>query len=317
VKQEKSSRPKKPVLSIEILPPKRGQKISTLFRNVQELLKYNPKFINVTNHQSSYEFVKKNGITTKIPGNKRTGTIGVASAIFHKFDIVTVPHLICGGMDKFRLEELLIDLNYLEINNLFVVRGDPIQNEDNFRKSRNGFGYAHQMVKQISQMNSAKYLMPLKKPIPSNFCIGVAGYPEKHYEAQNLESDLIYLKQKVDMGASYIITQMFYSFQKFKIFTQKAREIGITVPIIPGIKPIIKKKLLDTLPKTFFFDAPVELVEVLQNTKSTKQELVAGTKFTTQLVEKLLDFGVPGIHIFTMGKGKGTKALLDNFEGIF
>jgi methylenetetrahydrofolate reductase (NADPH) len=307
----------KPILSLEILPPSRGERISEIFKSVDPLIDYNPSFINITNHQPSYRFIEMNGGVRKIPNNKKTGTIGVAVAIKHRFGVEPVPHIICGGLNKFQLEDLLIELQYLEVKNLFVVRGDPVPGSRGFIGEKDGFEHADEIVKQIVNMNDGKYLYPVKEGVKSEFCIGVAGYPEKHYEAMNLEVDLDHLKQKVKAGADFVITQMFFNVDYYKRFVREARKMGVTIPIIPGIKPIIRERFLKTIPRAFFIDIPSELVKSFAEASTPKEEFKAGTDYMTKVIRELIDFGVPGIHLFTMGKGKSAKAILERFPNVF
>ncbi len=307
----------KPILSLEVLPPNRGCGLSKVLTPLERLSRYNYKFVNVTNHQRAYKLVQTADGVAKEATNRRTGTIGVAAAIAHHLGVEAVPHLICGGIDKFELEDLLIDLNFLDINNLYVIRGDPQMGARAFVPEEDGFAHAEQMVAQIKKMNKGIYLTPVEKAASSDFCVGVAAYPEKHFEALNMESDLHYLQQKVAAGADYIITQMFYDVAKFKDFVKLAREQGIEVPIIPGIKPIGSQKVLATLPRAFYFDVPSQLVQGMMNAGSKQAERNFGLDYMSKMIEELLEFGVPGIHLFTMGSSKLTEDLLSRFQGVF
>lgn len=306
----------KPFLSMEIIPPKKGSKLDKIFNVIDILEPFKPKFISVTKHQTIFDFVENNQGIIKIPKHKQAGPVGLAGAIKQRYNIEPIPHLICGGNDKFKIEDLLIDLQYLEIENIFVIRGDANAGKK-FVAETDGFLYASEMVEQISNMNKGKYTFPAKDLEPSNFCVGVAGYPEKHYEAMNMATDLINLKKKINTGADYIITQMFFDFDLYKDFVEKVRNIGIDVPIIPGIKPIIRNKFLRIIPRAFFVDVPKKMVKLFDSARTKQEEMKIGTSYMTQLVEKLLDYGVPAIHVFTMGQGKSTKALLQNFSGYF
>jgi len=301
---------KKPIFSIEIIPPNRGNSLDGIFRAIDTLKEFDPKFINVTQHQPHVHIKEIDGEIHRISQNKKPGTVGLSAAIKHKFNIDPVPHLICGGFSKYQIEDMLIDLEYLEIENMFVVRGDPISGRE-FIPAQEGYRYSSEMIKQISDMNKGIYTAKTENAVKTNFCIGAAGYPEKHFEAMNLDNDLKRLKHKIDQGAEYIITQMFFDFNSYKKFVEKAREMGITVPIIPGIKPIVREKFLKTIPRAFFINIPIELVNAFEAAKTPKEEFEAGTKYVSGLVEKLLDYGVPGIHLFTMGSGKSAHALMD------
>lgn len=306
----------KPFLSIEIIPPRKGSKLENIFLPIEKLLPFNPLFINVTNHQISFTYQKIGEDIHKISHNKHAGTVGLASAIKQRYHVEPVPHLICGGVNCFQLENLLIDFQFLNFQNLFVVRGDPVSNNYVSNPEKDNFSYASEIVKQISDMNKGIFTYPIESANASDFCIGVAGYPEKHYEAMNLKKDLQFLKYKVDQGADYIITQIFFNFDYYRRFVEKAREIGITVPIIPGIKPVIRRKSLQRIPRDFYIDIPQEFVAAFEQARTEKEEFLAGTQYITSLVEKLIDYGVPAIHLFTMGKGRSSKALLENIKGL-
>jgi len=300
----------KPILSLEIIPPSRGMPLNNIFAGIEQLMEFQPQFINVTNHQAHYEYFETPNGFERIRKHKKPGTVGLTAAIKHRFGIEPVPHLICGGHDKYEIEDILIDLEYLDIDNVFVVRGDPVSGQRRFQAPRDGYQYACGLVKQIAQMNQGIYTVPLERPQPSHFCIGVAGYPEKHYEAMNLESDMQHLKHKIDEGADFIITQMFFRFESFRNFVEKARSIGIQVPIIPGIKPIINERFLKLIPRSFFIDIPAEFTNAMSAARTSKQELEIGTAYVAKLTQQLLDYGVPGIHLFTMGKGRSSRLLL-------
>lgn len=304
-----------PLISLEVIPPNRGGSIDKLFRSIEPLMTFQPQFINVTSHQSYVTYEKIDGVVQRISKNRKPGTVGVSAAIKHRFDIEPVPHIICGGQDKFQVEDTLIDLSYLGINNIFVIRGDATLGNRAFTPLEDGHTYAHQLVNQINQMNQGHYNPPLTEGIPSDFCIGVAGYPEKHFEALNFQRDLTYLKQKVDAGATHIITQMFFDIEAFRRFVTAAKAAGINVPIIPGIKPIVRYNFLKMIPRAFHINIPDQLIQAFENARTPKESFEAGTHFMAKMVQQLLDDGVPGIHLFTMGKGKSTKALLERVLG--
>jgi methylenetetrahydrofolate reductase (NADPH) len=297
--------------SLEITPPNKGQSIEELFQVIDPLAIFNPAFISVTYHQPQVVYEERDGIIYRIPKRKKPGTVGICAAVTNRYKIDTVPHFILGGFSKFETEDALIDLHFLGIENIFAVRGDPAPGEKKFIPEKDGHRYASELVEQISRMNKGDYLEPLDNAKPTHFCIGVSGYPEKHYEAPNFEKDLHSLKHKVDQGAHYIITQMFFNFQVYKKFVEKAREIGITVPILPGIKPITTIGQLSSLPRDFHISLPSELVEAMEGAKTPAETRKAGINFTRKLCEKLIDYGVPGIHVYTMGKGTATQDLLN------
>lgn len=297
-------------VSLEITPPNKGQSIGELFQVIDPLTRYNPAFISVTYHQPQVVYEERDGVIYRVPKRKKPGTVGICAAVTNRYKIDTVPHFILGGFSKFETEDALIDLQFLGIENIFAVRGDPAPGEKTFIPEKDGHSYASELVEQISHMNNGAYLEPLENAQPTNFCIGVAGYPEKHYEAPNFEKDLQYLKKKVDKGAHYIITQMFFDFEVYKHFVDRARAIGIKVPILPGIKPITSLGQLSSLPRDFHISLPDKLVEPMENARTPAECRKAGLNFVTNLCEQLIDFGVPGLHIYTMGKGTSTQELL-------
>jgi len=247
------------IFSVEITPPNRGASVNDIFESIEKLLPFNPSFINVTYHQPSFEYVEKNGIVIKKYSNKKPGTLGISAAIQHRFGIDTVPHLICGGNSKYEIEDLLIDMNYLGFDNIFVVRGDAISSQKEFVADKNGYSHSSEIVEQITAMNKGIYI-DSQNNVPSNFCVGVAAYPEKHIEAPNLEKDIDFLKKKIDSGAKYIITQMCFDFDTLTKFQELLLKKGIDVPVLPGIKPIINEQQLKMIPKLFNVSIPKELV---------------------------------------------------------
>ncbi|MBN2365844.1 MAG: methylenetetrahydrofolate reductase [NAD(P)H] [Calditrichaeota bacterium] len=298
------------MISLEITPPNKGQSIEELFQVIDPLTRYNPAFISVTYHQPQVVYEEKNGLIYRIPKRKKPGTVGICAAVTNRYKVDTVPHFILGGFSKFETEDALIDLHFLGIENIFAVRGDPPPGEKIFIPEKDGHKYASELVEQIHNMNEGFYLEQLENAQPTKFCIGVAGYPEKHYESPNFEKDLYFLKQKVDKGAHYIITQMFFQFNVYRDFVEKARSAGIKVPILPGIKPITTLGQLSSLPRDFHITLPSELVESMEQARTPAESRKAGIAYVKKLCEQLIDFGVPGIHIYTMGKGTATQDLL-------
>lgn len=300
-----------PLFSIEILPPLKGQNIDSIFKTLETLQTFNPAFINVTYHREEYIYKDAgNGLLEKRTVRKRPGTVGICAAIKNKFNIDPIPHIICGGFSKEDTENALIDLNFLDIDNVLLLRGDPIKSEKNFRPEPNGFKHTIDLVHQVVNMNNGLYLEDdLKDVQPTDFCIGIAGYPEKHYEAPSLKSDLKWLKAKVDAGAEYIITQMFYDNQKYFDFVQKCRALDIKVPIIPGLKPIVNKKQLRTLPQNFHIDLPDDLVEAIEHCENDKHIPEIGMEWCIQQCKELINFGIPVLHFYTMGNGKHTAQI--------
>ena len=253
---EHLSNAKKPLFSFEILPPLKGQDINSLFAAIEPLMEFNPPFIDVTYHREEYIFKnRENGLLEKRTIRKRPGTVGICAAIMNRYKVDAVPHIICGGFTKEETENALIDLNFLGIDNVLALRGDHIKSEGTFIPDPDGHKYATDLITQVREMNNGRYLdEDIQNPVKTNFCIGVAAYPEKHFESPNLKTDLKYLKMKVEMGADYVVTQMFFNNQKYFDFVNRCREEGINVPIIPGLKPITTEKKITILPSIFNID---------------------------------------------------------------
>ncbi len=302
---------KKTLFSFELLPPLKGSSIQSIFDGISPLMEFDPKFINVTYHREEYLYkTLPGGYLQKYAIRKRPGTVSICAAIQSKFKIDTVPHLICGGFSKEETENALIDLQFLGIDNILALRGDPIKTEGTFTPSEGGHRYAVELIQQIKNMNSGKFLYDEKYVnSPTDFCIGAAGYPEKHFEALNLKTDLAYLKQKVDAGAEYIVTQLFYDNQKYFAFVDACREVGINVPIIPGIKPISSLRHIQFIPKTFAVDFPEELADQLVSCKSDAEVKAIGIEWGIKQTKELIAAGVPSLHFYTMGKAEEVKAI--------
>jgi methylenetetrahydrofolate reductase (NADPH) len=292
------------LISFEILPPLKGKGIQSLYKHLDPLMAFKPSFINVTYHRSEHVFKKKgDGTFEKVVVRKRPGTESICAAIMNKYNVDTVPHLICGGFGINETEDALINLHYLGIDNVLVLRGDAAKNETNFEPEPGGHKYAIDLLKQVVNLNSGVYVeSDLKDTSKTKFCIGVAGYPEKHFEAPNMDSDLEYLKAKVDAGADYIITQMFFDNEKYFSFVKACRDFGITVPVIPGLKPIYSKKQLTVLPKTFHIDLPTELSSEILRCKTDEDVEKVGQAWLLQQSIGLKKFGVPVLHYYTLGK---------------
>lgn len=292
------------LISFEILPPLKGKGIQSLYQHLDPLMEYKPSFINVTYHRSEHVFKKKpDGSFQKVIVRKRPGTESICAAIMNKYSVDTVPHLICGGFSVNETEDALINLNYLGIDNVLVLRGDAAKNETAFLPEPGGHQYASDLLKQVVDLNAGIYLEEdLKNTSQTKFCIGVAGYPEKHFEAPNMDSDLHHLKNKIDLGADYIITQMFYDNDKFFAFVKACREIGITVPIIPGLKPIYTKKQLTMLPKVFHIDLPSALSKEIIKCKTDEEVEEVGTAWLLMQSQELKRSGVPVLHYYTLGR---------------
>ena len=286
------------LISFEVLPPLKGKGIEALYRHLDPLMVFKPSFINVTYHRSEHVFKKNaDGSFQKVIVRKRPGTESICAAIMNRYDVDTVPHLICGGFSINETEDALINLRYLGIDNVLVLRGDAAKNETAFEPEPGGHRYASDLLRQVINLNSGIYLEEdLKDTHKTKFCIGVAGYPEKHHEAPNLETDLQYLKSKIEMGADYIITQMFFDNAKFFAFEKACREIGINVPIIPGLKPIYSKKQLTVLPKTFSIELPADLSNEIMKCKADEDVEKVGTEWLLAQSRELKQKGVPVLH---------------------
>lgn len=292
---------KETLFSLEILPPLKGKSIQSIYEGIDPLMEFKPPFVNVTYHREEYIYKEREkGLLEKIAIRKRPGTVGICAAIMNKYQVDAVPHLICGGFSKEETENALIDLQFLGIDNVLALRGDSIKTESNFRPEPNGHSFALDLVKQIKGMNEGNYIMDDIQLEPTDFCIGVAGYPEKHFEAMNLTTDLQYLKQKVEAGAEYIVTQLFFNNQKYFDFVKACRNIGIDVPIIPGIKPIRSLNHISFLPKFFHIDYPDELSNELLKCKTNAEVEQVGIEWGIAQSKELKEAGVPGIHYYTM-----------------
>lgn len=292
------------LVSFEVLPPLKGKGIDALYRHLDPLMAFNPAYINVTYHRSEHVFKKRtDGTFEKVVVRKRPGTEAICAAILNKYNVDTVPHIICGGFSLQDTEDALLTLSYLGIDNVLVLRGDAAKNESAFEPEPGGHKYASDLLKQVTNLNAGVYLEDeLKGTHKTGFCIGVAGYPEKHFEAPNMQTDLDYLKRKVDAGADYIVTQMFFDNAKFHAFVNACREMGINVPIIPGLKPITTKKQLTVLPKTFHIDLPEELSSEILKCKSDEEVEKVGEQWLLQQSRELKAAGVPVLHYYTLGK---------------
>jgi methylenetetrahydrofolate reductase (NADPH) len=292
------------LFSFELLPPLKGRSIHDIYNTIDPLMEFNPPYINITYHKEEVVYKKREGgLLERKTVRKRPGTVAIAAAINNKYkDVDVVPHLICGGFSKEETENALIDLHFLGIKNILVLRGDPDKGQSTFIPEPDGHSHALGLVKQIAELNNGIYLDDeLLNSVPTEFTIGVAGYPEKHMEAPNRKIDLFYLKQKIDAGAQFIVTQMFYDNQKYFDFVKDCRALGIEVPIIPGIKPISTVGHMAGLPKTFNIDLPEDLVEAVATCKDNKQVRQVGVEWAIAQSKELQKAGVPAIHYYTMG----------------
>jgi methylenetetrahydrofolate reductase (NADPH) len=294
------------LVSFEVLPPLKGKTIQTLYNHLDPLMEFKPPFINVTYHRAETMFKKKlDGSFDQVEVRKRPGTVGICAAIRNHYNIDTVPHLICGGFTKQETENALIDLNFLGIDNVLVLRGDAAKNEASFEPTKGGHSFAIDLLKQVVNLNNGMYIEEdILNGDKTKFCIGVAGYPEKHFEAPNLEIDVRHLKEKVDAGGDYIMTQMFFDNSKFFKFVDACRNAGITVPIIPGLKPLTSKKQLSVLPRIFHVDLPTDLSLEVMKCKTDEEVEQVGTEWLLQQSKELKANGVPVLHYYTLGKPK-------------
>ncbi|RRA97609.1 methylenetetrahydrofolate reductase [NAD(P)H] [Larkinella rosea] len=294
----------KTIFSIEVIPPIKGDNLKNLLDNIEPLMEFRPPFIDVTYHREEYiERPEPDGTIKKIVTRKRPGTVGICAAILHRFGVDPVPHVLCGGFTKDETEDFLIDLNYLGIDNVLVLRGDPAKPFDTFKPKTNGYSYASELVRQVANMNRGIYLHEGETPMtPSNFCIGVAAYPEKHFEAIDHDTDFNYLKLKIENGADYIVTQMFFDNRKYFDFVKRCRQEGITVPIIPGLKPLTTRRQLQVLPRLFHLEMPSDFVKAVEACENDTQARQVGIEWCIQQSRELTKAGVPGLHFYTMGK---------------
>ena len=292
------------IVSFEILPPLKGKGISAIYNHLDPLMEFKPAYINVTYHRSEHIFKKRSdGSFEKVVVRKRPGTEAICASIMNRYNVDTVPHLICGGFTVQDTEDALLTLSYLGIDNVLVLRGDAAKNETSFEPEPGGHKYAIELLRQVVNLNNGIYLEEeLKGNKGTKFCIGVAGYPEKHFEAPNMQTDLSYLKDKVDAGAEYIVTQMFFDNKKYFDFVKQCREAGITVPIIPGLKPVTSKKQLTIIPRTFNVDIPTELSDEILKCKDDTCVEQVGTEWLLAQSKELKAAGVPVLHYYTLGK---------------
>jgi len=307
----------KTLFSFEILPPKKGQKIDGVFETVEALLPFQPKFIDVTSHATDVLYKEMgDGLLKRVPVRKRPGTISVCAAVKFKYQIDTVPHLICSGFTKEETEDGLLDLSFLGIENVMALRGDPSHGDRRFVPQPEGNQTSLELVEQVMGLNQGRFLHSEElDPNPTDFCIGVAGYPEKHMDAPNEKADLSWLKKKADAGAEFIVTQMFFDNQVFFRFVDRCREEGIDIPIIPGLKPVTTLKQLSILPNTFRIDLPDALVEAVQAAGSSEAVKRVGIEWTIEQSRELMAKGVPVLHYYTMSKSSGIRQIAEAVFG--
>jgi methylenetetrahydrofolate reductase (NADPH) len=298
--------------TFEILPPVKGYHINSIFDNVDPLMEFNPPFIDVTYHREEYVFnEKENGLLEKKVVRKRPGTVGICAALQNKYNIDAVPHILCGGFSKEVTENFLIDLDFLGIDNVVALRGDAIKSETYFTPNKDGHKYASELVNQITNLNNGVYLEDLEVATKTNFCIGVAGYPEKHMEAPSMTSDLHFLKEKIKLGADYIITQMFFDNNKYFEFVDLCEKEGINVPIIPGLKPISTLKQLNLIPHRFHCDLPETLIKEIIKCKDNSQVRQVGIEWCIEQSKELKSKNVPFLHYYSMGRSSNIRAVAE------
>lgn len=304
---------RRPLFTFELLPPLKGHSLDRIYNAIDRLIEYEPAYINFTSHRNEVIYKERSdGLLEKKTVRKRPGTIALAAAVRYKYNVTVVPHILCGGFTKQETENVLIEMNFLGINDVLALRGDPQKGSRSFIPEPGGHTYTSELVKQIENMNRGIYIDEVENNTPTYFCTGVAGYPEKHIEAANANSDLERLKEKVDAGAKYVVTQMFFDNDKFYRFVDEARKRGITVPIIPGLKPVAAINDLNLLPQTFNIDMPDLLVKELGKCKTNEDARQVGVEWTTMQSKDLLAKNVPGIHYYTLGASDNISRIVKN-----
>jgi methylenetetrahydrofolate reductase (NADPH) len=303
----------KTLISFEILPPLKGGSMQAIFNTLDPLMEFKPPFIDVTYHREEFIYRKRpSGYYEKTAIRKRPGTVGICAAIMNRYGVDAVPHLICGGFSKEETENALIDLNFLNVNNVLALRGDAAKFEDKFTPHPEGHALTIDLVKQLAGINEGKYLDPnITNGDKTNFCIGISGYPEKHFESPSLKTDMEFTKQKVDAGADYIVTQMFFNNQKYFDYVKACKEMGINVPVVPGLKPITKKYQLSSIPRLFFIDLPDDFVKEVNKAKTDDEVKEVGIEWCIQQSKELKAAGVPCLHYYTMGDAATIKRIVE------
>ena len=305
---------KQPGFSFEVLPPLKGKGIEQIFKNIDRLKEFNPLYINITTHRSEMIFRSTaDGLYERVSQRNRPGTVAVAAAIQQRYNITAVPHLICSGFSKVETEYALIDLHFLGINNILVLRGDKAKHDNRFIPTENGYSHAYELAQQVNSFNDGFFLDGTKMDIITDcpFSYGVAGYPEKHEEAPNQEIDMIFLKNKVDLGADYIVTQMCFDNEKIYDFIKRCREAGINVPIVPGLKPIVNRNQLTMLPKTFRVDLPTDLATELAKCKDDIEAKQVGVEWCAMQAKDLIAHGIPSIHFYSHNATESVRRIAE------
>lgn len=293
-----------PIVSLEILPPTKGKGINSIFNHLDPLMEFKPAFVNVTYHRAEQVLKKRSdGSFEQVEIRKRPGTVSICAALMNRYKIEAIPHLICGGFTKEETENALIDLNFLGVKNVLALRGDAAANEKFFTANPRGHRFAEDLVKQVVDLNKGKYIEEeIIDGVKTDFCIGVAGYPEKHFESPNADTDMYYLKRKVDLGADYIVTQMFFNNTHYYNFLKRCADNGITVPVVPGLKPLTNQKQLTTIPSIFNVEVPVDLVNEMMKSKSADAGDKIGEEWLYNQCKDLLANNAPVLHFYTLGK---------------
>lgn len=301
----------KTLFTFEILPPLKGRGIDAIYNAIDPLLDFGPSHINITYHAADVEYrTLSNGNLEKRFVKKRPGTVAIAAAVKYKYNIDVVPHIVCGGLDMYEIENILVDLNFLDIHNIFVLRGDPPKGSRVFVPKEKGYSHTTELMEQVNNMNNGIYInSTLKSPVKTDFSMGVACYPEKHIEALNMKTDMHYLKEKVKLGAGYMVTQMFFDNSKYFGFVESCRKEGIDIPIVPGIKPVMSLRDVGMLPQTFNIDLPEELSNELEKCDTDESVYRVGIEWAVKQSKELKDFGVPSIHYYTLGKSDNIREI--------
>jgi len=301
------------LISFEILPPLKGGSMQDIFDTLDPLMEFKPPFIDVTYHREEYLYKRRDsGYYEKVAIRKRPGTVGICAALMHRYGVDAVPHLICGGFTEEDTENALIDLNFLNIKNVLALRGDARAFEKKFVPEDGGHKFALDLVKQIVKMNEGQYIdKNIENGTKTDFCIGIAGYPEKHFEAPNMEIDLEYTKKKVEAGADYIVTQMFFNNQAYFDYVDKCRAVGINVPIVPGLKPMTKRYQLASIPRHFYIDLPDDLAREMSKANDAEARQEVGIEWCIQQSKELKEAGAPCLHYYTMGDAETIRRIVE------
>lgn len=308
---DKLNNSKSTFVSFELVPPLKGSDVNVLYNSIEPLMDLNPAYINVTCHRDEVQYIPNdNGTYSKLTLAKRPSTLAIVAAIMQRFNVDIVPHVICGGASMAKIESELLDLHFMGINNVVALRGDAEPGQKRFIPDPDGFMHSNQLVEMITRLNHGQYLDPRIQGINTDFCVGVAGYPEKHYEAANMQTDIEHLKHKVEAGAHYVVTQMFFDNNKFYEFREQCRNAGITVPIIPGLKPLSTARQIQTIPQAFHLDIPNDLVNELQRHDKKEDQYQVGIEWCIAQCKDLLAHDVPALHFYTMGRADNVRQIV-------